>query len=285
MTNIEKELKKLGVTYDGYSVLQNKDGITVARISDGEKSYILKHFEKKEHRREIKNYSILMSLNIPTADVLAANKSSLLLRDIAESDTFRLGTKEDMSDVNVARGIARWYKKLHQCGYKYVADCKEALFDEADYFTEENIDFIKRKTNTQNAAAWALLKQNFFAIDAVLSKAKRTLTYNDFYYTNMAVAKDGSAALMFDYNLLGKGYAYADIRNVLSSLSDEAQLAFLDEYGAFDPTQKILDDVVSPVITLYFACKRDVFPSWAKPLLEEINTSYIAKIEKLKSLF
>ncbi len=193
MTNIERELKKLGVTYDGYSVLQNKDGITVARISDGEKSYILKHFEKEEHRREIKNYSILMSLNIPTADVLAANKSSLLLRDIAESDTFRLGTKEDMSDVNVARRIARWYKKLHQCGYKYVAGCKEALFDEADYFTEENIDFIKRKTNTQNAAAWALLKQNFFAIDAVLSKAKRTLTYNDFYYTNMAVAKDGSA--------------------------------------------------------------------------------------------
>ena len=43
MTDIEKELKKLGVTYDGYSVLQNKNGITVARISDGEKSYILKH--------------------------------------------------------------------------------------------------------------------------------------------------------------------------------------------------------------------------------------------------
>ena len=43
MTDIEKELKKLGVTYDGYSVLQNKDGITVARISDGKKSYILKH--------------------------------------------------------------------------------------------------------------------------------------------------------------------------------------------------------------------------------------------------
>ena len=40
MTDIEKELKKLGVTYDGYSVLQNKNGITVARISDGEKSYL-----------------------------------------------------------------------------------------------------------------------------------------------------------------------------------------------------------------------------------------------------
>ena len=36
----------------------------------------------------------------------------------------------------------------------------------------------------------------------------RTLTYNDFYYTNMMVAKDKSSALMFDYNLLGKGYVY-----------------------------------------------------------------------------
>ena len=116
MTDIEKELKKLGVTYDGYSVLQNKDGITVARISDGEKSYILKHFEKEEHRRELKNYSILMSLNIPTADVLAANESSLLLRDIPESDTLRPGTKEDLSDANFARGVARWHKKLHACG-------------------------------------------------------------------------------------------------------------------------------------------------------------------------
>ena len=37
-----------------------------------------------------------------------------------------------------------------------------------------------------------------------------TLTYNDFYYTNLAVLKDGTSAIMFDYNLLGKGYAYAD---------------------------------------------------------------------------
>jgi hypothetical protein len=78
----------------------------------------------------------------------------------------------------------------------------------------------------------------------------RTLTYNDFYYTNLAVRKDGTAALMFDYNLLGKGYVYSDIRNVCSSLGDEAQAAFLAEYGEVDRCEITIDDVVSPIAAL-----------------------------------
>jgi len=41
-----------------------------------------------------------------------------------------------------------------------------------------------------------------------------TLTYNDFYWSNFIVRKDRQAALMFDYNLLGRGYRYSDMRNV-----------------------------------------------------------------------
>ena len=74
--------------------------------------------------------------------------------------------------------------------------------------TIENIVCIKKKTGTQDAPAWVLLEQNYAAINDLLRKARRTITYNDFYYTNMVVAKDKSSALMFDYNLLGKGYAY-----------------------------------------------------------------------------
>lgn len=112
----------------------------------------------------------------------------------------------------------------------------------------------------------------------------RIVTYNDFYYTNMVVAKDKSSVLMFDYNLLGKGYAYTDVRNVLSSLAEEAGKAFLDEYGEFDPVEKALDDVVSVVVTLYLACLRDEFPWWAQELLDEIDTTYIKKIECLRSM-
>ena len=158
------------------------------------------------------------------------------------------------------------------------------MYDEADFFTLENIACIKEKTGTQDAPAWVLLEQNYAAINELLCKPRRTITYNDFYYTNMVVAKDKSSALMFDYNLLGKGYAYTDVRNVLSSLSEEAGKSFLDEYGEYDPVEKALDDVVSVVVTLHLACQRDEFPWWAQALLDELDTTFIEKIECLRRL-
>lgn len=35
---------------------------------------------------------------------------------------------------------------------------------------------------------------------------------------------------MYDYNLLGKGVAYSDICNVISSLFSQVKEAFLEEY-------------------------------------------------------
>ena len=193
-----------------------------------------------------------------------------------------LGIREDMSDPELARRIAVWYKQLHSRGYDYVCRHGESMYDESDFFTSENIACIREKTGTRGALAWVLLEQHYAAINDLLHESRRTLTYNDFYYTNMVVAKDKSAALMFDYNLLGKGYAYADVRNVLSSLSEEAGKAFLDEYGEFDLAEKALDDVVSVVITLYVACQRREFPWWAQALLDEIDTTFIEKIECLR---
>ena len=158
------------------------------------------------------------------------------------------------------------------------------MYDETDFFTVENIACIKEKTGTQDAPAWRLLESHYAAISHLLSKVRRTLTYNDFYYTNMVVAQDKSSALMFDYNLLGKGYAYSDVRNVLSSLSEEAGKAFLDAYGEFDPAEKALDDVVSVAVTLSLACQYDKFPWWVKALLDELDTTFIAKIEYLQSM-
>lgn len=284
MSIIHDELNKPGIVCDSFSILQDKDGITVARIASNERSYVVKCFQKDEHKREMENYQLLASLSIPTIRVIASTDSALLLEDIDRSSTYRLGIEEDMSDSAVARRIASWYKQLHSQGYDYVCQHGESMYDEADFFTLENIACIKEKTGTQDAPAWVLLEQNYVAINDLLRKAKRTITYNDFYYTNMVVAKDKSSALMFDYNLLGKGYAYTDVRNVLSSLSEEAGKAFLDEYGKFDPSEKALDDVVSVVVTLYLACQRDEFPWWAQALLDEIDTTFIEKNEYLQSI-
>lgn len=281
---IHDELNKLGIACDSFSILQDKDGVTVARIASNEKSYVVKCFQKDEYKRELENYRLLESLGIPTIRVIVSTDSALLLEDINCSSTYRLGIEEDMSDPEIARRIAVWYKLLHSRGYGYICQHGESMYDEADFFTLDNIAFIKEKTGTQDATAWVLLEQNYTAINDLLRKARRTITYNDFYYTNMVVAKDNTSALMFDYNLLGKGYAYTDVRNVLSSLSEKAGKAFLDEYGMFDPVEKALDDVVSVVVTLHLACQRDVFPWWAQSLLDELDSTFIEKMECLRRL-
>ena len=172
---------------------------------------MIKCFQKEEHKRELENYRLLASLGIPTIRVIASTDSALLLEDIDCSPTYRLGIKEDMSDPEVARRVAVWYKLLHSQGYGYVCQSGESMYDEANFFTLENIACIKEKTGTQDAPAWVLLEQNYAAINDLLREARRTITYNDFYYTNMVVAKDKSSVLMFDYNLLGKGYALCNV--------------------------------------------------------------------------
>lgn len=284
MSIIHNELNKMGIICQDVSILQDKDGVIVARVVSGEKSYVVKCFQKDEYKREIENYQLLKILGIPAIQVIASTDSAILLENISCSSAFRLGVLEDMSDLEVARRIAAWYKQLHSLGYAYVYQQGASMYDEADFFTIENIACIKEQTGTQEAPAWRLLESHYTAISHLLSKVRRTLTYNDFYYTNMVVAQDKSSALMFDYNLLGKGYAYSDVRNVLSSLSEEAGRAFLDAYGEFDPIEKALDDVVSVVVTLFLACQSDKFPRWAKAILDELDTSFVAKIEYLQNL-
>lgn len=269
MKKLIAELNQMGFDCDSLELIRSKDGVTVGRVEHKKQSYILKCFEREEFKREIENYNILSSLQIPTIKVLATTDSAILMEDITASPVYRLGEERDLSDVEVARGVARWYKQLHRNGYTYVANHGEMLYDEADYFTRENIEYIREKTKTEELPAWNHLLKNFDTIKNKLSRTKRTLTYNDFYYTNLIVAKDKSSAFMFDYNLLGKGYAYADLRNVISSLSQEAAEAFLEEYGEYDQTEKELDDVVSMVVTLYLACQREEFPEWAQDELEK----------------
>lgn len=66
MCIIHDELNRLGIVCDSFSILQDKDGVTVARIKSGANAYVLKCFQKDEHKRELENYRLLSSLGIPT---------------------------------------------------------------------------------------------------------------------------------------------------------------------------------------------------------------------------
>jgi len=85
------------------------------------------------------------------------------------------------------------------------------------------------------------------------------------------VARDKSAALVFDYDLLGKGYVYADIRNVCSSLGKKAKAAFLAAYGDYDESEAAVDKIASELFSLAAACGQEKFPRWAEGALQKIQ--------------
>ncbi|MBQ6862996.1 MAG: hypothetical protein IJO14_02035 [Clostridia bacterium] len=209
---IKQELKILNIPYGTITLIHNKDGVIVARVRSDTKSYIIKYFQNEDFKREIRNYQLLDVINIPTVKVFGFTDSAILMEDVSESDFFRLATKEDLDDVVIASKIAEWYKLLHTSSKNFVKENITELYDETDFITRENIEFIKSKTGTQSLPVWKIINDSFDIIVSKIRSLPRVLTYNDFYYTNLIVAKDKSSAFMFDYNLLGKGYVYSDIR-------------------------------------------------------------------------
>lgn len=278
---IKQELKKLNIPYSTINLIQNKDGVIVARVQSDAKSYIIKYFQNENFKREIKNYQLLKTLNIPTVNVFGFTDSSILMEDVSQSDIFRLAINEDLNDATIASKIAEWYKLLHKNSKDFAENHSTELYVETDFITRDNIEFIKEKTGTQNLPVWRLVNDNFDIIVSKIRSIPKVLTYNDFYYTNLIVAKDKTSAFMFDYNLLGKGYVYSDIRNVCYSLGEYAKKAFLEAYGEFDKSEIIVDDVASVLVTLYHACKRKNFPSWANSVLNELKTDYENKVQTL----
>lgn len=279
---LQNELIRLHIRCDAPTMIRKQNGVIVARVSDCDESCILKLFERPEFRREIDTYRLLASLGIPTIRVLAYTDCSLLLEDLSTSPRWRLAEADDMADCEIAERLAEWYACLHSRGRAYVRAHTDGLYDETDTLTRENLALARDKTDTQALPIWATLERQLDDLRARLDRAERTLTYNDFFYTNMTVARDRSAARMFDYNLLGKGLASSDLSNVTASLSREAGEAFLRAYDQpIDPAEQALNDVVSVLVGLIFACQRERFPDWGAACLAELEHGLDEKIARL----
>ena len=274
------ELEKMGVRALALELIRDKDGAAVARVDTAEGPRVLKAFHGGGQAREIGNYAALAALGVPTLRVYAATGSALLMEDILESP-YRLGVAEDLGDARTAALVARWYRELHSRGHEYAAEHGAELYDENDALTPENLEWVKERTGTGALPVWRLIGENWEKIKAAVDGARRTLTYNDFYYTNLAVARDGGSALMYDYGLLGAGYAYADVRNVCSALRGGAREAFLEEYGPVDGDEARLDAVVSVLNGLISAYGRERLPAWSAGLIEELRGGLYERVERL----
>lgn len=272
-----KELEKMGIQADYFENLQSKDGIYVYRIGLEGETAVMKYFGKDEYRREILSYEKLKNSNIDTIPLLNKTNRCIIMEDMSSSEKYRLGIKEDLCDEEIIRALAKWYKHFHSV--KLAEDEKENFYSEAKLLTMENLKKIREYDPDNECFKFLELHG-----DKLLNQYKNystCLNYNDFYYTNFVVAKDKSSAFMFDYNLLGVGYRYNDIRNVCSALSEEMKEVFLREYGEFDINEKLTDEWMSPLIGLVYASQRDSFPNWAKEDLESLKGGSILKAMKL----
>lgn len=272
------QLTEMGVRNPVCSLLRAKDGIYLYRVESEGKKFILKVFEKQEYTREIDNYLTLSELGIQTLPLLGHTKNAMLLPDAEYDDEYRLGKESDLSNPKVAKAIAKWYRMLHQKGSVYLSGRETPMYDESDMLTADNMKLVAEKTGTVNNALWQVIANNYSAIRNQIDALPRTLTYNDFYWTNMIVSKNCESAFMFDYNLMGKGIAYGDIRNVTSSLTSEAAEAFIEEYGDDIADGQIeADAFIAPLVTLVGACRYETFPSWADASLEELKNGDVLK--------
>ena len=108
LNSLQNELTRLEVSCDAPTIIRSQNGVTVARVSNGGESCILKFFERPEFRREIEAYRLLGSLGVPTIRVLAHTDSALLLEDLSASPRWRLAEAGDMADCELAERLAEW---------------------------------------------------------------------------------------------------------------------------------------------------------------------------------
>lgn len=255
--------------------ISSKDGVLVYRVKGQESSKILKVFENEIYKREISNYKILMELGIQTIPVYGFTESSVLMEDMKFSDKYRLAVKEDMSDPRVMVPLAKWYQKLHRKGEMYLKNNEIKLYSEYDSVTRESVMFLKGKITVKNEEIWDILISGIDKLHE-FCRERRTVTYNDFYFVNMIVARDYSEAFMFDYNMMGEGLIASDILNVTSSAEKYSE-KFIESYGEIDPSETTVNNILAHIFAVLEGFKREKFPDWAEESLKFLESESFEK--------
>ncbi len=214
------------------------------------------------------------------------------MEDISISSQWRIGAAEDFRDAEVAKCLAHWYFTLHENGAA-VSEL-DNLYFEYDSLTEENFKMLMRKL-PEAKELFRFLLTHYDKLRELIFKPSFTLTYNDFYWSNFVVREDKTAAMMFDYNLLGKGYRYSDFRNVCWDLSEDAKTAFINEYSRLyfekhgqtrteaEEVERRIDDVAGPLFSLFIAFTEHANnPDWACDTKREaIDGTLLLKAKQL----
>jgi len=264
-------LSKLGlalVETANVSAIYQKHDYALYRVQAAGTSYVVKWFGGPEHI-EIPAYCLLRECGVPTLPVHGLMEHALLLEDLAVSPVWRLATAEDVERAEVGRAVAAWYRRFHEARCR-LPEMPSFLAREVDALTPDGIQEIGIRLEMTELPIWQLAADFLEALRSAFRAFPETLNYNDFHWTNLALTREEPLrAVVFDYDLLGIGPVYCDIRKVLSSLGESAQGTFREVYGPVDEQIAVFDRPLSVLYSLLVAIRQPILPAWAQGCAQE----------------
>jgi len=261
---------------EAVDTLSERHGHAVWRVGTADRSYVLKWLPQADAEVEVQGALLLQELGVPILPLYGHTAQALLMEDLSHSDVWRLAVEADVARPGVGRAIADWYRTLHKAGEELLSTGQRPRFlaRETDALDSETILATGRAVGLEDLSVWRLAADHIEMLKGAVGQMSATLNYNDFYWTNLALSRREDRpleAIVFDYHLLGVGMRYSDVRNVTSSLSGEAPLAFEEVYGDIDPREEVLDRPLSTLYALTVAARLSTFPHWAEGSLDRVT--------------
>lgn len=153
------------------------------------------------------------------------------------------------------------------------------LTREIDLLTPEGVVQIGKRLGMETLPVWQLAADHLEAVQSAFRAFPETLNYNDFHWTNLALTREAPLrAVVFDYDLLGIGPAYCDLRNVLGSLGESARGAFREVYGPVDERVAVYDQPLASLYSLHVAVQLPQLPAWAQGCAQEAMDGTLERV-------
>ena len=276
MEFLMNEFDKIGLIPDKIEEIRNKDGIYLYRVRCKNGTFVLKYFDRAQDPRELEYYTLLAQAGVPTLAVIGITDHAIAMEDLNISPRWRLGVEEDLNNPVTARNLAQWYRTLHDASGLILPN-KENWYSEYGLLTKENLRETALRIDIVPIETWDFIIEHLDHLVGLIEKMEPVVNYNDFYYTNLAVGRNGREAIMFDYNFMGKGYRAADLRNVCASMRSKSASAFLESYGPIAEYEYRVDDVVSTLTTLVMAAKREKLPWWVEEPIQSVRSGKLER--------
>ncbi len=253
--------------------LSLRHGHRVVRVGVQRQSFILKTFPS-EGASEISVYRLLGDLRVPTLTLHGSTGVSLLLEDLAASAVWRAAVEDDLRCSKTGEAVARWYRTLHCAGRQVGGDPPPFLGREVDVLNRDRITALARELQLEAESSMKLAAESIEVLKDGMGSLPQTLNYTDFYWTNLALSRQGNPrrAVVYDYHLMGVGPACCDLRNVLSTLTGVAAAAFTETYGPVPEAHFILDRPLATLTALHQAALQSALPVWAQDAVRQVES-------------